>query len=170
MSDVTAFAGLNAAIAEDSAHMRALLRSMLRALGFAEVIANASGKDTLRLITAGWPDVVLLDWNMPGMSGIDVVQKMKALPAPFCRIPIMIITAHASPQRLAQSKALGVNAFLCKPISIKVLESRLSKIVFGARPEPEPELINKNPRTTVATAELSNKDNNGEPELDTIYV
>ncbi len=129
MPEQAAFNGLHAVIAEDSQHMRTLLRSMLRALGFGQVAAESNGEDALRLISSGWADVVLLDWNMPGLSGIDVFRAIRAFPEPICRVPVMIVTAHASPQRLKLSKSLGVNSFLCKPVSVKALESRLLKIV-----------------------------------------
>lgn len=129
MPENTAFAGLHAVVAEDSQHMRTLLRSMLRTLGFAQVDVETNGADVLRVIETGTPDIVLLDWNMPGLSGIDVVRAIRRFPEPLARVPVMMVTAHASPQRLALSHSLGVNDFLCKPISIKVLARRLQKIV-----------------------------------------
>lgn len=129
MSHQMAFEGLHAVVAEDSQHMRTLLRSMLRALGFAKVAAESNGADALRVITDGWPDVILLDWNMPGLSGIDVFRAIRALPDPLCRVPVMMVTAHASPERLLLSRKLGVNSFLCKPVSIEALEPRLLKII-----------------------------------------
>ncbi len=178
MSEHTAFSGLHAVIAEDSQHMRTLLRSMLRALGFGQVAAESNGEDALRLISSGWADVVLLDWNMPGLSGIDVFRAIRAFPDPICRVPVMMVTAHASPQRLQLSKSLGVNSFLCKPVSLKALESRLLKIIqepYAARiddlgpssrrtkkPVPEPS-VEDEPLKTRSTDERDD-------ELENFYV
>ena len=137
MSDTSPFARMHAVIAEDSQHMRTLLRSMLRALGFEHVSAESSGADALRQIHIELPDVVLLDWNMPGLTGIEVVQATKKMPDPFCRVPTMIVTGHASKVRLNQAKKLGVNAFLCKPVSIAALELRLRAIVGKDQVLPE---------------------------------
>jgi len=178
MPEQTAFHGLNAVIAEDSQHMRTLLRSMLRALGFAQVTAESNGSDALRVISSGWSDVVLLDWNMPGLSGIEVFRAIRALPDPLRRVPVMMITAHASPQRLALSKSLGVNSFLCKPVSVKALESRLLKIIqdphvieepvkaprAGKKSKSEPDPLNED--KPAKTSDEDGKDN----ELESFYV
>ncbi len=178
MPEQTAFTGLHAVIAEDSQHMRTLLRSMLRALGFAQVAAESNGADALRLISSGWPDVVLLDWNMPGLSGIDVFRSIRALPDPMRRVPVMMVTAHASPQRLALSRSLGVNSFLCKPVSVKSLESRLLKIIQDPHliSDPgasQPAIRNNRPthEPAVENDQVNSADRDeGDSELESIYV
>ena len=177
MPEYTAFSGLHAVVAEDSLHMRALLRSMLRALGFAQVTVETNGADALAVIKTGWPDVVLLDWNMPGLSGIDVARSIRALPDPLCRIPIMMVTAHASPQRLALSRSVGVNNFLCKPVSINALERRLQKIIDDPllvhKPDPAPPARRKKkaiPDPDLEAGPVNPNKNEEDAEVETFYV
>lgn len=123
-------------IAEDSAHMRALLRSMLRALGFGKVSAESNGEDALIVIATGWPDVILLDWNMPEMDGLELARKIRALEEPICRTPIVMVTAHSSSKRLADANAVGVNSFLCKPLSVVGLDAHLRKVIQSSYEQP----------------------------------
>jgi CheY-like chemotaxis protein len=136
MSQDNTYAGLHAVVAEDSAHMRALLRSMLRALGFAQVTAESNGGDALRVVETNWPDVALVDWNMPEMNGIELAGAIRALDEPLCRTPIIMVTAHASQARLAEAARLGVNSFLCKPLSVVGLDAHLRKVIRAADEQP----------------------------------
>lgn len=177
MSDTSPYSGLYAVIAEDSQHMRTLLRSMLRALGFEHVSAESNGADALRRIQIEVPDVILLDWNMPGLSGIDVVQNLRNMPEPFCRVPTIMVTAHASKMRLQEAKKFGVNSFLCKPVSVSALEIRLRSILQNAHVEQELPKSPQPARKPIAHVEADPPDRRsfggnkeGDTELESFYV
>lgn len=150
MSQELPYTGLHAVVAEDSPHMRALLRSMLRALGFSQISAESNGPDAFRLIESSWPDVVLLDWNMPGPSGLDILRAIRNLEEPLRRTPVIMITAHASERRLAEAERYGVNAFLCKPLSVVALDNHLRKVIHTAYVvEEAPTAVKTRARTAV---------------------
>lgn len=109
--------------------MRTLLSSMLRALGFGGVTVESDAETTLSLVKSGWANVALVDWMMPDRSGIDIVRAIRCMPGDPGRIPIIIVTAHASPTRLKIADRSGVNAVLCKPVSAKALAQRLQSVI-----------------------------------------
>ena len=80
------------------------------------------------------PDVILLDWEMPLLNGAELVRIVRSpgvFPTPD--IPIIMLTAHGERWRILESVKLGVNEFLCKPVSAKALFDRLVSILLKPR-------------------------------------
>jgi DNA-binding response OmpR family regulator len=81
------------------------------------------------------PDVLILDWMMEGMTGIDLAKMIRtsaASPNPF--VPIIMLTGHTSPERVRQARDFGVNEFLAKPVSVNAVMTRLSAVIEHPRP------------------------------------
>jgi two-component system chemotaxis response regulator CheY len=127
--------GLNILIVDDNAYMRRLTRMMLTNLGAKAVLEANDGLAALEAIRNSDPDVMLLDWDMPVLNGIEVLRIVRS-PGVFPRpnLPVIMFTTRA--QRLYVHEALraGANEFLLKPTSPKALCDRLTSIVFKPRP------------------------------------
>ncbi len=127
--------GLNILIVDNNAYMRRLTRLMLTNLGAKAVIEATDGLGALETIRTCDPDVMLLDWDMPILDGMEVMRIVRS-PGVFPRpnLPIIMLTDRG--ERLCVMEALraGVHEFLLKPTSPKLLRERLMSIVVKPRP------------------------------------
>ena len=114
--------------------MRTIVRSLLNNIGVKRVIEAGDGIAALEKIREDTPDVVILDWEMPLLNGPELVRIVRSpgvFPTPD--IPIIMLTAHGEHWRILESVKLGVNEFLCKPVSAKALFDRLISILLKPR-------------------------------------
>lgn len=101
-------------VVDDVQHIRELLSLILKSEGF-DVIESANGKDALKKLDGSYIDMVITDLNMPEMSGLEFVQKLRSS-SDFHLTPVIMVTSenHVSIRRKA--KQLGVNEWLMKPL------------------------------------------------------
>jgi CheY-like chemotaxis protein len=122
-------------IADDSPHMRRILGSVLHGFGIRTLYEARDGAEAFDLFVRHNPDVVVVDWVMPGMSGVESTRRIRvpgSKPNPY--VPIIMITAYAERARVLQAREAGVTEFLCKPVSAKRLYERILNIVLNPRP------------------------------------
>jgi len=125
---------LRVLVVDDNPFMRNLVRSMLTNIGVKNVYEAGDGIDALELIRSVMPDVVVLDWEMPLLNGAELVRIVRSPGAfPMPDIPIIMLTAHGERWRIVESVKIGVNEFLCKPVSAKALYDRLISILLKPR-------------------------------------
>ena len=127
--------GLNILVVDGNAYMRKVTRMMLINLGAKSVMEAADGLAALEQIRNSDPDVMLLDWDMPLLNGMEVVRIVRS-PGVFPRpnLPIIMLTNQGHRSAVVQALHAGVNEFLVKPTSAKALHDRLSSIVANPRP------------------------------------
>jgi len=104
-------------IVEDNEKNMKLARDVLQAKGYATLEA-VTGEDGLQLAKERKPDLVLMDIQLPGISGIDVLRQMRADPG-TAKIPVVALTASVTPSDRTQITQAGFDAFLGKPIVLK---------------------------------------------------
>ena len=153
----TLLQGLDILIADGNAYMRRLTRSMLMNLGANSVKEAADGLAALETIREDDPDVVLLDWDMPVLNGMEVMRIVRS-PGVFPRpnIPIIMLTERAHHSAVTAAMRAGVHEFLIKPTSPKALRERLMSIVFKPRPMMQlGELYVPKPRRAKAEAKVA---------------
>jgi CheY-like chemotaxis protein len=81
------------------------------------------------------PDVVALDWQMEGMSGLEFAKRVRASPqTPNPFVPIIMLTGHTQIEQVRQARDAGVNEFLAKPVSVKAILSGLTSVIEHPRP------------------------------------
>ena len=115
-------------IADDDASVRSLLRLTLPAEGF-EILEAADGADAIALLASETPDLVLLDWQMPGASGAEVLGTLRR------RLPdvsVIVLTASIERAERERAAALGADAFLTKPFSPLELLSEIERLLGDA--------------------------------------
>jgi two-component system chemotaxis response regulator CheY len=127
--------GLNILIVDDNAFMRRLTRTMLTNLGAKSVLEATDGLAALEAIRTCDPDVMLLDWDMPVLNGIEVLRIVRS-PGVFPRpnLPVIMLTTRAQRAQVNEALRAGANEFLLKPTSPKALCDRLMSIVCKPRP------------------------------------
>jgi two-component system, chemotaxis family, chemotaxis protein CheY len=126
---------LNILVVDDNAYMRRLTRTMLTNLGAKSVLEAPDGLAALEAIRTSDPDVMLLDWDMPVLNGMEVMRIVRS-PGVFPRpnLPIIMLTTRAQRADVHEALRAGAHEFLIKPTSPKALRDRLTSIVFKPRP------------------------------------
>jgi two-component system chemotaxis response regulator CheY len=125
---------LNVLLVDDNAFTRKLVRVMLNNIGVKAINEASNGITALQMIRQTPPDVVILDWEMPLLNGPELMRIVRSpgvFPVPD--IPIIMLSSHSQHWRVVESVKLGVNEFLCKPVSAKALLDRLVSIVLRPR-------------------------------------
>jgi two-component system, chemotaxis family, chemotaxis protein CheY len=122
-------------IVDDEFYTRKVIRTLLLAIGINNIYDADDGPSGLNAIRAIVPDVVLLDWQMPGMNGADFVKAVRSPGSfPFPNVPIIMLTGHGERWRVVEALRLGVNEYLLKPVSSKTLLDRMISILTKPRP------------------------------------
>ncbi len=121
-------------VVDDNAFMRKMVRSLLTNIGVKKVYEAGDGIAGLELIRAMSPDIVILDWEMPLLNGPELVRIVRSPGVfPLPDIPIIMLTAYGDRSRIVEAVKIGVNEFLCKPVSAKALTDRFVSILAKPR-------------------------------------
>ncbi len=129
------FDRLRVLVVDDNAHMRKLVVTILQAFGVVQVYEADGGERAWTILRESNPDVVVLDWVMEGMSGLDLIQMIRSNPAtPNLFVPVIMLTGHTSLDHVRQARDAGVNEFIAKPVSVKTMMSRLVAVIEHPRP------------------------------------
>lgn len=120
-------------LVDDFEMIRSLLKQALKQLGYTDLTEAVDGVDAYEKITKAKDDgqcfdIVFLDWNMPRMTGIEVVQKCKEDDS-LKNIPFIMITAEREQKSVVAALKAGVSDYVIKPFSPKQLASKIERIV-----------------------------------------
>ena len=130
----TLITSIRVLVVDDNAYMRRVLRTLLSNLGVKYISEAADGIAGLDAIRVQSPDIVLLDWEMPLLTGAELVKIVRSpgvFPVPD--VPIIMLTGHVQRWRIVEATRLGVNEFLRKPVSGKLLLERIVAILLKPR-------------------------------------
>jgi len=122
-------------VVDDNQYMRKMIRNLLVNCGIKDIYEAADGIAALDSIRTLAPDVVILDWEMPLLSGPELVRIVRSPGVfPMPDVPIIMLTGHCERWRVVEAVRLGVNEYLTKPVSAKSLYDRLLSITAQPRP------------------------------------
>lgn len=121
---------MKALIVDDSSAMRAILRMILRQAGF-ETEEACHGEEALTKLATDLPDLTLLDWNMPVMSGLEVLKAVRA-DHRLDGMRVMMVTTEAESREMADALDAGANEYVMKPFTRDVITSKLQILGFQA--------------------------------------
>ena len=129
------FDRLKVLVVDDNQHMRKLVVTILQAFGVVQIFEAGDGNKAWGMLRETNPDVVILDWMMDGMTGIELVKLLRTssqTPNPF--VPVIMLSGHTSLDQVRQARDAGANEFLAKPVSVKAIMSRLVSVIEHPRP------------------------------------
>ena len=126
----------NTLLVDDEAHVRAFMRLLLRELGIEECWEAADGASALHLVKHHKPDLVLLDINLPGMSGLQVLGQIKQFDP---ELPVVMATAQSSMSSVSEAVRLGASGYLLKHCPKEETLAALRDIIESLSEEPEAE-------------------------------
>ena len=114
-------------LVDDSVGTRTLVKKMLRNLGYSEVETAGDGHEALDLILEDDFDLVISDWIMPKMSGVELVEQLKKN-EDTKNIPVLLVTADDDPANIMAALKAGADNYMCKPYDAKVLAEKIEKV------------------------------------------
>jgi DNA-binding response OmpR family regulator len=126
---------LKVLIVDDEHFMRKVVRTLLVSVGVRHVFEAADGLAGLESIRNLGPDLVIVDWEMPGLDGCGFARMVRSPDTfPYPDVPIIMLTGHSERSRVIEALKMGINEFLLKPVSSKALLDRVKAILLHPRP------------------------------------
>jgi two-component system chemotaxis response regulator CheY len=118
-------------VVDDFSTMRRIVKNLLHDLGYPNVTEADDGKTALPMLQAGGFDFLISDWNMPGMSGLDLIKAVRS-DAKLAKLPVLMLTAEAKREQIIEAAQAGVNGYVIKPFTAETLKEKLDKILGTA--------------------------------------
>ena len=107
--------------------MRRIIKNLLRDLGFNNTQEADDGNTGLPMLQSGNFDFLVTDWNMPGMTGIDLLRAVRA-DEKLKTLPVLMVTAEAKKEQIVLAAQEGVNGYIVKPFTAQTLKEKIEKI------------------------------------------
>ncbi|MCD6266463.1 MAG: response regulator [Deltaproteobacteria bacterium] len=117
-------------IVDDFATMRRILKNILKQIGFSNIAEADDGKTALTELKKDKFDLVLCDWNMPGMSGLELLQNVRS-DAGLKDTPFIMVTAEAQKENILEAVKAGVTNYVVKPFTAETIGEKLRKVFDG---------------------------------------
>ena len=114
-------------IVDDSMPMRRIVSNVLSRLGYTEILEASTGREALKRIETEQVDLVITDWFMPELSGVEVVRALRTNEATR-DLPILVVTANGSSADVALAAKLRVNGYVLKPFTAELLKERITAV------------------------------------------
>lgn len=114
-------------VVDDFSTMRRIVRNLLKELGFTNVEEAEDGIDALAKLRAGNFQFVVSDWNMPNMTGIELLRSIRA-DAALKHLPVLMVTAEAKRENIIEAAQAGASGYVVKPFTAATLDEKLQKI------------------------------------------
>jgi two-component system chemotaxis response regulator CheY len=114
-------------VVDDFSTMRRIIRNLLKELGFNNVEEAEDGVQALNTLKNGGFQFVISDWNMPNMTGIDLLRSIRA-DAALKHIPVLMVTAEAKKENIISAAQAGASGYVVKPFTAATLDEKLTKI------------------------------------------
>ena len=114
-------------VVDDFSTMRRIIKNLLRDLGYSNTTDADDGSTALPMLQAGDFDFLVTDWNMPGMTGIELLKAVRADPK-LASIPVLMVTAEQKREQIIEAAQAGVNGYIVKPFTAGTLKEKIDKI------------------------------------------
>ena len=114
-------------VVDDFSTMRRIISNVLRQLGYENIVEAEDGTKALAILDTQQIDFVITDWNMPQMSGLDLLKAIRSNKDKK-NIPVLMVTAEAMQENIIAAAQAGVNNYIVKPFDAKTLSEKINKI------------------------------------------
>ena len=118
-------------IVDDSSTMRRIIINTLTKLGYEAFLEAGNGREGLDRLGGGQVDLVITDWNMPEMNGIDFVRNLRSTPQGKS-VPVLMVTTNAANADVAEALKAGVNNYVVKPFTADTLKEKINAVASHA--------------------------------------
>jgi two-component system chemotaxis response regulator CheY len=120
--------GINILVTDDKPNMRRTIKNMLRRIGYKNIQEADDGDTAMQLLMTHKFDLVICDWNMPRMKGIEVLEKMKSDDT-LRSVPFLMVTAEVEESTVAKAAEMGSDSYIIKPFIPETLKKRIGGIL-----------------------------------------
>ncbi len=117
---------MKALVVDDSAVMRKVLSGALARAGITEVDQAEDGERAVAAVTAAEYGLILMDWNMPKLSGLDAVKQIRALGK---TVPIIMVTTESEKARVVEALKAGANNYILKPFEPAAIVAKIKEVI-----------------------------------------
>jgi DNA-binding response OmpR family regulator len=125
---------INVLLLDGDPRMLEIEKNVLGDLGFSKIFMGRDGEDGLRIMENNPISLVITDWNMRPMDGIEFIRRVRGrTDSPDCRVPIILLTAQAEPEDVRTARDSGITEFVVKPFTVKRLIDRIIEIINNPR-------------------------------------
>ncbi len=114
-------------VVDDFSTMRRIVRNLLKELGFTNIVEAEDGIDALNKLKAGDIQFVVSDWNMPNMTGIELLRSIRKDPS-LKHLPVLMVTAEAKKENIIEAAQAGASGYIVKPFTAATMDEKLKKI------------------------------------------
>ncbi|MBF0572708.1 MAG: chemotaxis response regulator CheY [Desulfamplus sp.] len=115
-------------IVDDFATMRRILKNILKQLGFKNLLEADDGTTAMETLEKNDIDLVISDWNMPKMTGLELLKWVRANKK-YSKTPFLMVTAEAQKQNVIEAVQAGVSNYVVKPFTAEAISEKLKKIL-----------------------------------------
>lgn len=115
-------------VVDDFATMRKVIRNLLKQVGYENIVEAEDGVIALRILKSQKIDLVISDWNMPNMTGLELLKAVRA-DENLKSTPFLMVTAEALQDNVIAAVKAGVNNYIVKPFTAEVLNDKIIKIL-----------------------------------------
>ena len=115
-------------IVDDFATMRRILKNILKQIGFKNLVEADDGTSAWEILQGQTIDLIISDWNMPKMTGLELLKKVRASDQ-YKRTPFLMVTAEAQKQNIIEAVQAGVSNYVVKPFTAEAISDKLEKIL-----------------------------------------
>ena len=123
-----------AIIVDDAPQMRTLIKVVLAQLGITDVVEAEDGAEAMEALMTGGADIIIMDWMMPGMDGLECTRRIRAGQNGIDpNIPIIVATGVQGENAETTARTAGANGFIRKPFSIKMLNKAFASALGDAK-------------------------------------
>ncbi len=119
--------GMRVLVVDDFSTMRRIIKNILRQLGFTNVVEADDGSTAWEVLNKDRIDFVISDWNMPQMTGIELLRKVRASEE-FASLPFLMVTAEAQQENIIEAVQAKVSNYIVKPFTAETMKQKIDKI------------------------------------------
>lgn len=114
-------------VVDDFATMRKIVRNILKQIGFDNLIEAEDGQAALQVLKNETVGLVVTDWNMPNMNGLELLEKIRTDPK-TAHLPVLMVTAEGLKENVVAAVKAGVNNYVVKPFTAEILQEKIEQI------------------------------------------
>lgn len=122
-------------VAEDNPNLRQVLVNIIKKIGYEKILEAENGNIAWQFIQRGGVDLVMTDWAMPELDGMQLLKKIRNSKAPTCDTPFLMITAADTKNAIMSAGQSGVDAYIIKPFSVSTVIEKIKEAI-GKRNTP----------------------------------
>jgi two-component system, chemotaxis family, chemotaxis protein CheY len=117
-------------VVDDFAPMREIIRKVLQEIGYEHIQEANDGANALPMLQGSSFDMLITDWNMPRLPGIELLRAVRAEPK-LASLPVLMVTAEVKREQIIAATQAGVNGYIIKPFTAQALAAKVQKILHG---------------------------------------